>query len=89
MYLKFTVAVCLGWGDGGNVVVSEYVTDKEFERLKKCYANDKDFGDYPGLKRLYKRICRSAIDASISYDVDGTTDHRDASCVVYMPDEVK
>ena len=89
MHLKFTVSVCLGWGDGGDVVVSEHVTDKEFERLKKCYADDADFGNYPGLKRLYKRICRDAIDESISYDMEGTADHSNASCIVYMPDEVE
>ena len=89
MHLRFPVTVCLGCGDGGDVVVSEHVTDKEFERLKKCYANDDDFGNYAGLKRLYKRICRDAIDESISYDIDDTADHRYASCIVYMPDEVK
>ena len=87
--LKFPVTVCLGCGDGGDVVVSEFVTDKELERLKKCYANDDDFASYPGLKRLYKRICRDAINESISFDTYGTADHTDASCIVYMPDEVK
>ena len=33
MYLKFPVIVWLGGGDGGDVLVSEYVKDKEFERL--------------------------------------------------------
>ncbi len=88
MKLTFEVAVCLGLGDGGNIFVEADVTEKEFERLKKCYANDEDFEDYPGLKRLYKRICRDAIDESISYDLDGKADHTDASCIVYMPKEV-
>lgn len=89
MYLNFTVTVCLGGGDGGDVIIKEYVTDKEFERMKKCYAADDDFADYPGLKRLYKRVCRDAIDKSIAYDTDGTADHTDASCIVRFPDEVR
>ena len=89
MKLTFEVAVCLGRCDGGTVFVSVEVTDKEFERLKKCYANNANFEDYPGLKRLYKRICRDAIEESISYDLGGEADHTDANCIVYMPDEMK
>ena len=89
MYLKFDVTVCLGCGDGGDVVVSAHVTDEEFEQLKKCYAEDGDFGSYPGLEDLYNGICEDAIDECMSYDMDGETNYGDASCIVYMPKEVK
>ena len=71
---------------------------KKMKRLFPCFlvacslplsAADDDFADYPGLKRLYKRVCRNAIDESIAYDTDGTADHTDASCIVRFPDEVR
>jgi hypothetical protein len=89
MKLEFEVDVCLGRGDGGTVFVRTDVSEKEFERMKLCHENFEDFEDYPGLKRLYKRICREAIDLSIFYDGEETVDHADASCRVYLPDAVR
>jgi hypothetical protein len=88
MYLKFKVAVCLGGGDGGDVIVSEYVTEKQLERLKICKENDSDFGSYPGLKRLYSSICRSAIEEAQSYDYENAALYANASCIVSFPDGI-
>lgn len=88
MVLKFRVSVCLGGGDGGDVVVSECVTEKQLEKLKICRENDYDFGDYPGLKRLYSSICRSAIEEARSYDYENDALYDNASCIVYFPDGI-
>ena len=88
MYLKFRVIVCTCGGDGGDVIVSEFVTDKQLERLKICKENDYDFGFYPGLKRLYSSICRSAIEEAKSYDHENAALYKSASCMVSFPDEI-
>ncbi len=40
--MKFTVAVCLGHGDGGDVCVDVCVSDEEFALLKRCYREGID-----------------------------------------------
>ena len=88
MYLKFRVSVCLGRGDGGDVVVSENVTEKELELLKKCRESNDEICGYPGLEDLYDNICSSAIDEARSYDYENDALYDDASCLVSFPDGI-
>lgn len=88
MILKFRVSVCLGGGDGGDVIVSEHVTEKQLEKLKICKENDYDFGNYYGLKMLYSSICRSAIEEAKSYDYENAKLYSGATCIVSFPDGI-
>ena len=88
MNLKFRVSVCTCEGVGAEVIVSELVTDKQLDRLKICKEKDYDFGFYPGLKRLYSSICRSAIEKAKSCDHENAALYKSASCMVSFPDEI-
>lgn len=91
MTLEFSVTICLGYGDGGDVEVAVDVTDAEFALLVQCYQDMYEIDSYDGLEDLYKRIIEEAKgeDEACSIDVeDYDPDYDDASYIVSFPDEV-
>ena len=104
MELEFLVTICLGYGDGGDVEITETVTEEEFELLKQCCREDDEISEFEGLEDLYERVCRAALEES-GYcgpeddedseeddneydDYNDYDEYDDASCIVSMPDAV-
>lgn len=85
MYLNFTVTIYLS-NSSLDIVIPEFVTEKQFKRMKKCAKND-PFSDYTGIKRLLAKIRRKALEIAPHY-----TDEIDADsvpiCTIAFPDEV-
>lgn len=90
MELEFWVTICLGHGDGGDVVVTMDVTAEEYELLKQCYRDDEEIEGYEGLEDLYERVVAAAKDESECCELDDCEDidYDDASYTVVIPDKI-
>ena len=92
MYIEFTVTVCLGRGDGGDVCVDVSVSDEEYELLLQCCREDRDIGSYDGLSDLCRRIEEAAQSENEScmyeFGYDEEIDYSTASYMISMPDEI-
>ena len=87
--LEFTVNICLGYGDGGEIAVDVEVTDEEYELLKQCCREDDDIGSFEGLESLYERIVTEAGDESEFNDPEECdTDYDEADYMVEIPYEI-
>jgi hypothetical protein len=87
--LEFTVTICLGHGDGGDICVEVEVTNKEYKLLKKCCAEGDDIDFFEGLEDLYNRIIAEARAESEFFDPeDCDIDYDNADYGVEMPDEI-
>ena len=88
--LEFCVTICLGHGDGGDVIVTVDVTEEEYDLLKDCCREDEEIESYEGLEALYERIIDAAIDESesCSPDDEDEINYDDVSYIVAMPDEI-
>ena len=87
--LEFTVTICLGGGDGGDVCVDVEVTNKEYKLLKECCREGEEIESFDGLEELYKRVVAEARGESEFCDPDDSDiDYDDASYIVEMPYEI-
>lgn len=93
MELSFTVTLCYGSGDGGDIAVDVEVTDEEYRLLVQCYREDVEIEECEELESLYQRICAEAKgwDAELSGNSDNEddedyVDYDDVSCIVDFPD---
>lgn len=87
--ISFWVGVCLGRGDGGNVMVDIEITDDEYEALVQCSRDDEDIDGCEAIFDLRARIVAAAETAAASYDEYSDIDyHTDVWYVVQMPDEI-
>ncbi len=87
--LEFTVAICLGHGDGGDICVDIEVTNKEYKLLKECCREGEEIESFEGLEDLYERIVAEARSESEFFDPeDCDIDYDNASYGVEMPDEI-
>ena len=87
--LEFTVSICLGHGDGGDILVELDVTNKEYKLLKECCRENEEIESFEGLEELYKRIVAEARGESEFCDPDDCDiDYDDADYVVEFPDEI-
>ena len=60
--IEFPVTVCMGHGDGGDVLVEVPVTSEEFIDLLNCYREDTEISDCENLENLVSRIESAAAD---------------------------
>jgi hypothetical protein len=87
--LEFTVTICLGHGDGGDICVAVDVTNKEYKLLKECCREGEEIESFDGLEELYNRIVAEARSESEFNDPDDCDiDYDDADYVVEIPDEI-
>ncbi len=90
--LEFTVTMCLGYGDGGDVCVTVDVTEKEYELLKQCCRDEIDIYDCGELEDLCSRIeaeARSENDFIMSgLGDDEEMDYDSISYMIDIPDEI-
>lgn len=87
--LEFTVTICLGHGDGGDICVDVEVTNKEYKLLKECCREGEEIESFEGLEDLYKRVIAEARDESESCDPeDCDIDYDDADYGVEIPYEI-
>lgn len=88
----FEVTLCLGGGDGGDVLVNVDVTEEEYELLKKCYRDDIGVCDCDGLEDLCQRVEEAAKDENefcmADLDVDEEIDYNSISYMISIPAEV-
>lgn len=88
--LEFPVTVCIGSGDGGDVLVDVPVSREEFIELLQCYRNDSEISDWNGLVTLVSKIESAASDeAEAAADELGEEiDCSEASCLIAFPDDI-
>ena len=94
--VEFTVTLCCGHGDGGDVCVKVDVTDEEYELMKQCCREDEEIDGYDGLEDLIERVEAEAKgeDSACSVglqddeDEDDYNMYDDISCMVWMPSEI-
>ena len=90
MELDFIVTICLGHGDGGDIIVTVDVTEEEYALLVECCREDDEISSYEGLEDLYDRIVEEAKDESQSCqpEDEDEIDYDDACYRVDFPDQV-
>lgn len=88
--LEFWVTICLGHGDGGDVMVTVDVTEEEYNLLQECCREDLEIADFEGLENLHERVIDAAVEESEACAPNGEDDinYDDASYMVAMPDEI-
>ena len=88
--LDFLVTICLGYGDGGDVIVTTEVSEEEYELLKQCCLEDSEIEEFEGLEALYERVVEAAKDESECCEPDDEEDieYDDAYYTVAIPDEI-
>ena len=95
--VEFTVTLCCGHGDGGDICITVEVTDEEYELMKQCWRDGEDICDCMELEDLVERIEAeakgedSACSVGLRDDEDEDDDYDiydDISCMVSMPDEI-
>lgn len=87
--LQFTVNICLGYGDGGEIAVNVEVTDEEYELLKQCCRENETVESFNGLEKMYERIVAEAGDESEFNDSeDCDIDYDEAYYSVEIPFEI-
>ena len=89
MKLEFPVTICLGGGDGGDVLISVDVSEEEYELLIDACADGDEIADCDELEDLYNRIISFADDeCDWDYDNEDESDLEDAVYLIQYPDAI-
>ena len=88
--IEFPVTVCMGQGDGGDVLVEVAVTSEEFIELLNCYREDSEISDCRALDSLVSRIEDAATDEAeiAAEELNEELDCSEASCIIAFPEDI-
>ena len=88
--IEFPVTVCMGHGDGGDVLVEVPVTSDEFIDLLNCYREDTEISDCENLENLVSRIESAAADEAetAAEELDDELDCSEASYIISFPEDI-
>lgn len=88
--IEFPVTVCMGHGDGGDVLVEVPVPKEEFVKLLDCCREDSEISDCEGLKDLVSRIESAAADEAetAAEELDDELDCSEVSCIISFPEDI-
>lgn len=88
--IEFPVTVCMGYGDGGDVLVDVPVTSEEFIELLNCYREDSEISDCENLESLVSRIESATADEAeaLAEEFDDKLDRSEASYIIAFPEDI-